>query len=244
MQADNWKRKLKNVLFMDLKTVASTAKFNQLDARLQRQWGQKISLFRKEENWSVQEWYDNRASYYAEYGRILGIAFGGLYWDDNEVPHLKVKTLFEEDERKLLQQFVQVIERYPADELSLCAHNGREFDYPFFCRRLMIQGLPLPKTLQLTGRKPWENPHLDTLELWRFGDSRHYVPLEVLAAVLNLPTEQLELTGDQVSRIYYEEGDVAKIRKYALESVVTLVQTYLRLIGAPLIEEANITRVD
>jgi len=242
MQPD--RKRLKSTLFIDLKTVAGTARYNQLDPRLQRQWEQKISSFRKEENWSIQEWYDNRASYYAEYGKIICLAFGGLFWNDQDVPRLKVRTLFNEDERTLLQQVVQVIERYPADELSLCAHNGREFDFPYLCRRLLVNGLPLPQALQLSGRKPWENPHQDTLELWRFGDSRHFVPLEVLAAALDLPAEPLELTGDQVSRVYYQDGDVDGIRRYAQSSLVNLVQVYLRLTGLPTIEPANIVRAD
>ncbi|WP_266369052.1 ribonuclease H-like domain-containing protein [Tellurirhabdus rosea] len=238
------RRKLKNTLFLDLKTVAATAKFNQLNPRLQRQWEQKISHFRKEENWSIQEWYDNRASFFAEYGRIIGAGIGALYWDENEVPHLRVKTLFNDEERPLLQQLVQVMERYPADELSLCAHNGKEFDFPYLCRRLLINGLPLPQTLQLAGRKPWENPHQDTLERWRFGDARHYVPLEVLAALLDVPGEPAEITGEEVSRLYYQENDLPKIRRYAQQNIATLVQVYLRLTGEAGIEPEHITLVD
>jgi len=238
------RRKLKNTLFLDLKTVAATAKFNQLDPRLQRQWEHKIGHFRKEENWSIQEWYDNRASYYAEYGRIIGVGFGALYWDEHDRPHLRVKTLFDDDERALLRQLVQVLERYPADELSLCAHNGKEFDFPYLCRRLLIQGVPLPPALNLAGRKPWENPHQDTLERWRFGDARHFVPLEVLAALLNVPSDAAERTGDEVSRLYYQDHDLAGIRRYAQQNIVTLVQVYLRLIGENGIEPEHITLVD
>ncbi|GAB3246597.1 3'-5' exonuclease [Larkinella harenae] len=240
----SWKKRLKNLLFIDIKTVAGAPSYNDLDERIQQQWGQKSSYFQNEENWSAARWYDNRASYYAEYGKIVCIGIGGLYWDDDDNIFLKVKTLASDDELALLTEFVDIIEKYPANELILCAHNGKEFDYPYLCRRMLVHGLPLPATLRLSGRKPWDIPHQDVLEMWRFGDSRHFVPLDLLAAVLNLPTQPLELTGDQTSLVYYQKQGLKRVREYARSSIVTLVQVYLRLLGAPLVEEQRITRLE
>ena len=91
------------------------------------------------------------------------------------------------------REFLTIINRYPPGELTLCAHNGKEFDFPYLCRRLMVNGLPLPHTLQISGKKPWEILHKDTLEQWQFGDKRHFVPLDLLAAVLNVPTRPLRM---------------------------------------------------
>jgi len=240
----SWKKRLKNRLFIDVKTVAGSSSFDELDERLQRQWEQKVTYFGNEEGWSAAKWYDNRASYYAEYGKIICIGIGGLYWDDDDAPFLKAKTLYDDDEARLLRTFIDLIDKYPANELVLCAHNGKEFDYPYLCRRILVHGFELPATLRLSGRKPWDIPHQDTLEMWRFGDSRHYVPLDLLAAVLNLPTQPLKLTGDQTSLVYYQPQGMARIREYTRESIVTLVQVYLRLLGAPLVEEQHITRLE
>ncbi|GAB3333576.1 3'-5' exonuclease [Larkinella ripae] len=240
----SWKKRLKNLLFIDIKTVAGAPSYNDLDERFQQQWGQKISYFQNEENWSAAKWYDNRASYYAEYGKIVCIGIGGLYWDDDDNVFLKVKTLANNDEAVLLAEFIDLIEKYPTNELILCAHNGKEFDYPYLCRRMLVHGHPLPATLRLSGRKPWDIPHQDVLEMWRFGDSRHFVPLDLLAAVLNLPIQPLELTGDQTSLVYYQKKGLAKVREYARSSIVTLVQVYLRLLGAPLVEDQRITRLE
>ncbi|MFC5411324.1 3'-5' exonuclease [Larkinella bovis] len=240
----SWKKRLKNLLFIDIKTVAGAPSYNELDERIRQQWGQKISYFQNEENWSAAKWYDNRASYYAEYGKIVCIGIGGLYWDDDDNIFLKVKTLANNDEAALLGEFINLIEKYPTNELILCAHNGKEFDYPYLCRRMLVHEHQLPATLRLSGRKPWDIPHQDVLEMWRFGDSRHFVPLDLLAAVLNLPTQPLELTGDQTSLVYYQKQGMAKVREYARASIVTLVQVYLRLLGAPLVEEQRITLLE
>jgi 3'-5' exonuclease len=240
----SWKKRLKNLLFIDIKTIAGASSYDDLDERLQRQWEQKVSYYQSEESWSIAKWYDNRASYYAEYGKIVCIGIGGLYWDEDETPFLKVKTLADSDEKALLTEFIKLIEKYPSSELILCAHNGKEFDYPYLCRRMLVHGLHLPSALRLSGRKPWDIPHQDTLEMWRFGDSRHFVPLDLLAAVLNLPTQPLEWTGDQTSLVYYQNKELLRIRGYARESIVTLVQVYLRLVGAPLVNEPNITRLE
>ncbi|MFD1142742.1 ribonuclease H-like domain-containing protein [Larkinella insperata] len=240
----SWKKRLKNLLFIDIKTVAGAPSYNDLDERIQQQWGQKTSYFQNDENWSAAKWYDTRASYYAEYGKIVCIGIGGLYWDDDNNVFLKVKTLANDDEEALLGEFINIIEKYPSNELILCAHNGKEFDYPYLCRRMLVHGHQLPAALRLSGRKPWDIPHQDVLEMWRFGDSRHFVPLDLLAAVLNLPTQPLELTGDQTSLVYYQKMGLSKVREYARASIVTLVQVYLRLLGAPLVEEQRITRLE
>lgn len=239
-----WKRKLKNLLFIDLKTVAAESAFEQVNPRLQRQWEQKATYFRNEDNRTISEWYDHRASHYAEFGKIICIGIGGLYWDDSDQPYLKIKTLADDDERAILQEFVQIINRYPPNELVLCAHNGKEFDFPYVCRRLMTTGFPLPAALQLAGKKPWDIPHQDTMERWRFGESRHFVPLDLLAAVLNVPAKPLDMNGDETTFVYHQEHDLNRIRQYARDSISMLVQVYLRMIGAPLVDENHIVHTD
>ncbi len=234
------RKRYKNLLFIDVKTVAGAASFGQLDARMQQHWVAKISRYKDEEPWTEAEWYANRASYYAEFGKIIGIGIGGVYWDDADQPHLKIKTLVGEDEQTILTDFNQIVARYPPKDLVLCAHNGKEFDYPFLCRRLVTHGLELPLPLQLTGKKPWEIPHLDILEQWQFGDKRHYVALDLLAAALGVPTQPLPWSGDKTSFVYYQDGDLETIRQYTEQSVEMLVQVYLQINNAPLIAAGHV----
>ncbi len=239
-----WKRKLKNLLFIDLKTVAAEPDFDRLDARTKQLWTNKVSTFRRDADLSPAEWYEQRASLFAEFGQIVCAGIGGMYLDENDTPFLKVKTIADTDERAVLLEVSELISKYPAGELTLCAHNGKEFDYPYLCRRLVIHGLPLPAALQLTGRKPWDIPHQDTLELWQFGDKRHFIPLDLLAAVLDvsvdLPAESVEET---TVAYHTKQPDLESIRAAARESIVALAQVYLRLIGAPLVADNHITRL-
>lgn len=244
MAAAAQKKRFKNLLFIDVKTVAGSPDFARLTPRMQQHWTAKISRYKNEEPWTEAEWYANRASYYPEFGKIVCIGVGGIYWDDHEQPHLKIKTLTDADEAALLAEFSQIVARYPAKDLVLCAHNGKEFDYPFVCRRMVAHGLELPLPLQLTGKKPWEIQHLDLLEQWQFGDKRHYVSLDLLAATLDVPTEPLPWSGDQTSFVYYQDGNLDRIRPYTEQSVEMLVQVYLKMTNTSLISAKHVVVTD
>lgn len=243
-QAVSWKRRFKNFLFIDLKTVAGQASLLSVEPRLQRQWEEKSRFFRSDDELSAAGWYDRRAAAFAEFGKIICIGVGGLYGDEEQRLHLKVKLLTGDDEVALLTELLAIIDRYPPGELTLCAHNGKEFDFPYLCRRLMINGLPLPPALQLSGRKPWDIPHRDTMEMWQFGDKRHFIPLDLLAAVLGVPCRPLDWTGDRTSEVYYREHDWNRIEQYARDSMVMLVQVYLHMVGAPLVADEHIVLSD
>lgn len=242
MPTANQKR-FKNLLFIDVKTVAGAASFDKLDARMQRQWETKISRYKNEEPWTEAEWYANRASYYAEFGKIISIGIGGLIWSDDDAPRLKVKVLANDDELAILEEFNQIITRSKGTP-TFCAHNGKEFDYPYLCRRMVVHGLQLPEPLQLSGRKPWEIPHLDVLEQWQFGDKRHFISLDLLAAALNVPAEPLAWAGDQTSLVYHRDHDLSQIRHYTEQSVVMLAQVYLRIVGVPIVDADHVVFSD
>jgi DNA polymerase elongation subunit (family B) len=124
-------------------------------------------------------------------------------------------------------------------QIRFCAHNGKEFDYPYLSRRLLVQGIPLPDSLNLSGRKPWENPHLDTLEMWKFGDYKHYTSLDLLATLFDIPTSKGDMDGSKVNEVYYREKDLKKIAEYCTSDVVVVSQLFLRLKGQPLVEPHN-----
>ena len=243
-QSVSWKRRFKNFLFIDLKTVAAQPSLLSVEPRLQRQWEEKSRYFKSEDEISAAGWYDRRASFYAEFGKIICIGVGGLFFDDEQQAHLKIKLLSNDDEMTLLKEFLDIVNRYPPAELTFCAHNGKEFDYPYLCRRLMVNSLPLPPALQISGKKPWEILHKDTLELWQFGDKRHFVPLDLLAATLNVSSRPLEWTGDRTSEVYYREHDWPRIEQYARDSMVMLAQVYLRMMDAPLVADEHIIMSD
>jgi len=242
---DEFRRRAKNFLLLDIETVAGHAHYHELPERLKKLWDKKAVILRKgDETLSDEAFFYDKSAIYAEFGKIVCIAFGAFYWNEDHTIAFKVRSFSGDDEVKLLNEFKTLIEKYPADQLILCAHNGKEFDFPYICRRMLILGIEIPKALQIAGKKPWEILHQDTMELWKFGDFKSFTSLDLLAAVFDIPGSKNEMSGDQVTRVYYEENDLAKICRYCREDVVVLAQLYLRMHSFQPVQADHITRVE
>src|SRR5690606_14164860 len=107
------------------------------------------------------------------------------------------------------------------------------FDFPYLWRRMLVNRIPLPNALQLAGKKPWEIRHLDTLELWKFGDHKHYTRLELLAAIFDIPSSKDDIDGSQVNATYYLENDLDSFCNYCLRDVDVTAMLYLAFLGLP-----------
>lgn len=231
---------LRDILFLDIETVACTNNFQQLDERLKVQWSRKAGFLKREENTSDEELFHQRAGIYAEFGKIICIVVGKLVEKESGELALKTKAFFDHDEKRLLTEFKAMLEKAEEDSIRLCAHNGKEFDFPYLSRRMLVNGISLPAVLNLSGRKPWENPQLDTMELWKFGDYKHYTSLDLLAAIFNIPSSKHDMNGSQVNGVYYNEKNLEKIKSYCVSDVVVLAQLFLKLKGMTLVDEKNI----
>jgi DNA polymerase elongation subunit (family B) len=230
---------LRDILFLDIETVASTDNFASLDERLKTQWSRKASFLKREEGVTDEQLFHQRAGIYAEFGKIICIAVGKLYDTESGELGLKTKAYYGHDEKTVLTEFIAMLEKLDANT-RFCAHNGKEFDYPYMSRRMLVNGIPLPAPLNLAGKKSWEVNHLDTMELWKFGDYKHYTSLDLLAAIFNIPSSKNGIDGSQVNSVYYKEKDLERIKDYCVSDVVVLTQLYLRMKGLPLIAEHNI----
>lgn len=231
---------LRDILFLDIETVACSDNYNSLDERLKTQWARKAGFFKqRDENQTDEEAFHERAGIYAEFGKIIVIGIGKLVETEKGELTIKLKSLFDHDEKKLLSEFRSLAEKMPPS-LKLCAHNGKEFDFPYLSRRILINGVALPTVLNLAGKKSWEVPHLDTMELWKFGDYKHYTSLDLLATIFNIPTSKGQMDGSKVNEVYYKEKDLAKIAHYCLGDVLAVAQLYLKMKGMNLIPEQNI----
>jgi DNA polymerase elongation subunit (family B) len=231
---------LRDILFLDIETVACTDNFQSLDERLQTQWSRKAGFLKRDEIISDEDLFHQRAGIYAEFGKIICIVVGKLFEKESGEIGLKTKAFFDHDENRLLRDFKTMLDKMEGATVRLCAHNGKEFDFPYMSRRMLIQGIPLPSILNLSGRKPWENPHLDTLELWKFGDYKHYTSLDLLAAIFNIPSSKSDMDGSQVNSVYYKDNNLEKIKNYCISDVVVLTQLFLKLKGMALVDTQNI----
>lgn len=239
----DFKKWAKNLLLIDIETVAGTADFSDLTPRMQHLWEKKAAhLFNPEQKEPAESFYE-RGAIYAEFGKVVCIAFGAFFWNEADELSLKVKSFTGENEAELLNNFVDLLQKYPQQQLILCAHNGKEFDFPYLCRRMLIQDIPIPGSLKISGKKPWEILHQDTMEMWKFGDYKSFTSLDLLAAVLGIESSKSEISGDQVTRVFYEEKDLDKISRYCREDVVVLSRIYLKLQTGLKLDDQNIVRI-
>lgn len=220
------------LLFLDIETVPEVGNWNELSTEWQQLWSKKIERQLGEDE-TLEEFYGKRAGILAEFGKIICISCGVIV----EKNKLKIKSFYGDSEKQILEEFIELIQsKYFRSGLILCAHNGKEFDFPFMARRMLINEIELPMALNLQGKKPWEVPHLDTMELWKFGDYKHFTSLNLLAAVLGIPTPKDDIDGSQVASVYYNDHDLERIRIYCEKDVLTVAQIFRKFRGESLLE--------
>ncbi|MFN5621271.1 MAG: 3'-5' exonuclease [Flavobacteriales bacterium] len=215
--------RMEEVLFLDIETVPQESAFDGLDADFQKLWEDKSRYSREKHGTTVAESY-SEAGIYAEFGKIICISVG--YFSTRlQERVLRVTSFYGHDEHALLADFSALLETRTNHPFRLlCAHNGKEFDFPYICRRMLIQGVKLPQLLDIAGKKPWEVAHLDTMELWKFGDFKNYTSIKVLAKVFGIPTPKDDIDGSQVRSVYYEEKNLDRIEVYCKKDVVTVAR--------------------
>lgn len=215
---------IERVLFIDIETVPGSGAWEGLSEAEQMLWDKKTKYQRKDEI-SAGEFYAERAGIMAEFGKIICITIGMLEKNDT----LKIKSFAGDDEKKILLEFGEIFNSQRLREVILCAHNGKEFDFPWIARRFLINGMMPPVPFQMFGKKPWEIPHIDTMELWKFGDYKSFVSLELLAHLFGIPTPKDDIDGSMVSSIYYIEKDLQRIVDYCEKDVLTLANIFRRM---------------
>ncbi|MDB4292922.1 3'-5' exonuclease [Maribacter sp.] len=231
---------LEHILFLDIETVPEKALFEELDDEKKELWAQKSKYQRKDE-FTAEEFYD-RAGIWAEFGKIICISVGYFQFQgDNRTFRT---TSFHGEETTLLKEFKNLlITNFSSTKHLLCGHNAKEFDIPYIARRMIIHGIELPYKLNLFGKKPWEVPHLDTMELWKFGDYKHFTSLKLLANILGIPSPKQDIDGSMVRDVYYKENDLDRIIVYCELDVVTTAQVFLRLRNDALLDLNEIKSV-
>ena len=231
--------KIKNVLFLDIETVPIKENFEDLSATFQKLWEEK-TVWQRKDDISPSDFYKLKAGIMAEFAKIICISVGYLFTEKSE-NHFRIKSFYGDDEKQIITDFNTLLNsQFNKKQHQLCAHNGKEFDFPFLARRMLINAVKLPKLLNIAGKKPWEVAHLDTMELWKFGDYKSYTSLNLLAHVFNIPTPKDDIDGSQVAKVYWEEKDLERIKIYCQKDTLTVAQLLLKYKGQDLISENNI----
>lgn len=228
------------ILFLDIETVPQYPDYDSLPDDWKELWNTKsVSILKYHEGETKESLYP-RAGIYAEFGKIVCISCG-LVLGSGEQKKITLKSFSGDNEKLVLHEFSTMVNKWSANEPKfLCAHNGKEFDFPYLCRRLIINGQPIPHLLNISGKKPWEVNHLDTMELWKFGDFKSYTSLNLLAHTLGIPTPKDDIDGSKVWKVYWNEKNMPRIVTYCQKDVITVAQVFLRMQGESLIREENI----
>jgi uncharacterized protein YprB with RNaseH-like and TPR domain len=236
------KIKPENILFLDIETVPETENFENLSTKKQELFTKKTAYQRKED-YSPKEFYQ-RAGIWAEFGKIICISVG-FFSSYEKNRNFRIKSFYNSNEKKLLQNFKELLEEhFSGQKHLLCAHNGKEFDFPYIARRMIINQIKLPEKLNLFGKKPWEVSHIDTLELWKFGDYKHYTSLSLLTEILNIPSPKEDIDGSQVAEVYYKEKNIKRIVSYCEKDTIAVAQLLLRFSNLKLLSNNEIVLVE
>lgn len=231
--------KLDKILFLDIETAPQTYLPQHLDDETRKLFGSKVNVS-PDEIGNFEEAYFRRAGILAEFGKIICISVGFIN-ETSTGKQIRLKSFYHDDEETLLLQFKRLLdEHYNTPYHLLCGHNAKEFDFPYICRRMLIHGIQLPNILNMAGKKPWEINHLDTMELWKFGDYKAYTSLALLCHVFRIPTPKDDISGADVARVYYEDKDLERIKVYCEKDVVALIQLFLKMQGESMVDEGEI----
>ena len=228
------------ILFLDIETVSQKKSYDQLSERMQKLWSHKAEQLNRDNTELTPDDIYDRAGIYAEFGKIVCISVGFF----NE-QRFRLKSFYGHDEKALLNDFANMLNRYySAPDAQLCAHNGKEFDFPYIARRMLVNGIQIPKILQVAGKKPWETNFIDTMGLWKFGDYKTFTSLDLLCAILDIPTPKDDINGSEVGRVYWQENDIERIKTYCQKDVLAIAQlmrryNYMSLIPEDCVDYTN-----
>ncbi len=232
----------KQILFLDIETVPQTENYDEMPEELRTLWDKK-SAYWQQEGETGEDHFD-RAGIYAEFGKIVCISVGVIFFRNGK-RGLRIKSFYGHNEKEFLTEFANMCnQNFNTAHHYLCGHNGKEFDFPYIARRMLILGIKLPRIFDMAGRKPWQVRHLDTLELWKFGDYKNFTSLNLLTTVFGIPTPKDDIDGSQVATVYYKENNLNRIVNYCQKDVLALVQLFLRYKGENLISDEYVEHAE
>lgn len=234
-----------NILFLDIETVSIKEKYSDLTEPMQQLWNKKHSILYRNKDVLPEEGFKEKAGIFAEFGKIVCISCAFL---SKEKPYdtLRMKSFYGDNEKEILLQFAELLKtkyKHPNAQ-SICGHNIKEFDIPYICRRMLINGIELPQIINIHGKKPWEVNFIDTLHLWKFGDYKAYTSLNLLATLFDIPTPKDDIDGSMVSSVYWQNKDLERIKTYCQKDVATVCRLYQKLYNLPMLKDEHIVIVD
>jgi len=241
---------LEKTMVLDIETVPMVKNYQELSENMQALWADKAQRLQPRDGNKTPEELFEKAGIFAEFGKVVcissGIFISGEAPGREKAYQFRVKSFYGADERKILINFMELLnQHFDARKNFLCAHNGQEFDFPYLARRILLHGFELPQMLDIAGKKPWETKHLiDTMQLWKFGDYKHFTSLPLLTRIFNIPTPKDDIKGSDVGRVFYEEADIDRIAEYCQKDVIATGRLLMKFKGLPVLKADDIIEVN
>lgn len=229
---------LNNMIFWDIETTSNTKTAAEQPERMQELWKARCEYLRGLPNWpenatmTDEELWEHKASLHPEFGKIICITFGKLKLEDPSNPQIQLNSVYGDDETELLRKTAAGLEKAFVNNSNtlLVGHNIERFDVPFLSKRLVINSIDLPTAFVQWNRKPWDAKMLDSSKVWSFGSWQEgFTSLNLLTAVLGLPSPKDEMAGKDVYDHYWNKGNIEGIKTYCEKDVLALGKVFLRL---------------
>lgn len=239
---------LKQMVFIDIETTTGKETYDEVireNPALDQYWDLKAKQLRAAEpeelgNLDKNQMYPKMAGLQPEWGKIICISIGQLQFDSDGHPiNFSKKSFYNDDEKVLLEEFNEtarkIMNKYP--QMQWVGHNIKGFDMPYIVKRSVIHGVKVPKVFHFHRQKPWESCLLDTQEVWKFG-GWNSAKLGLIAEILNIPSPKQDLEGSMVSQVYWEGGNLGRIKDYCEMDIEATANIMLRISGLPLVDGA------
>lgn len=231
----------RNFLVIDIETASAFVDYNEMDTRMQSLWDKKASFMQANDERTSEELYFDKGAIFAEFGKVICISAGVFTKEADDSFGIRIKSFALETEKETLTAFNKLIEdKFDGKQLRMVAHNGKEFDFPYLCRRMLVNEIEIPEALDIRDKKPWEINHFDTMELWKFGDRKNFTSLDLLSALFGVESSKEDIDGSQVNEVYYKEKNLERISKYCQRDVMVTAQVFLKLNGLQKISQEYI----
>jgi hypothetical protein len=230
------------ILFLDIETVGLCKNWStcqESNPKIAEQFVKYFDWFLKrfpEDNYETEgleeelqkmnDVYSKRSALVPEFAKIVCVSMA-FVMENGEV---KKQTFSGDDEKELLLQVRNLLDRCHNLDFYLCGHNLKNFDIPMMAKRMIINGIKPSKILPSYDTKPWEVKAIDTKEIWQYGAYSSIGSLDLVCATLGIPTpKEGEVNGGMVHEVYWESNRLQEIAEYCEKDVDVLIQFIKKL---------------
>lgn len=219
-----------NVMAIDIETVRIKKTFSELSEEFQSAWEYKnkqdgeVPAFDE-----LADLWEKNASLYPEFSKVVAVSL--VYLNKNT---LKCKEYASVDEELILQELASDLDAFKKAKpgMTLAGHSSFFFDYPYLCKRYIINHMEIPDILDESRSTPWEKKLLCTNDLWKsFGAfNSSGSSLQALCTCLGIEVSKVDLVGDQVGKAFYE-GELSRIASYCSLDTIATYNVFRRFKG-------------